>query len=51
MVWAVIDAILTEWYDDMLCFKELDDVEAAKRTAAGFDNITRDTAIDCVGTT
>lgn len=49
MVWTVIDAILNEWYDDMLCFKELRDVDALKKLAAGFDRLTRDTAIGCVG--
>lgn len=47
--WRVIDALLAEYYDEMLCFEELNDEEALQDIQAGFDALTNNTVVGCIG--
>ena len=45
----VMDALMETFFDDMLCFKEIDDEDALKSIETGFNKLTRNTVIGCVG--
>ena len=47
--WLVIDCIIDEFADEMLCFREIDDLNEIHSIARGFISLTNNILPGCVG--
>jgi hypothetical protein len=47
--WLVIDCIIDEFADEMLCFREIDEPDELHSIARGFNSLTNNILPGCVG--